>query len=97
MSHMDFGKLSTKEILRVRLRNTIEGRILSPIGLFYEQAGATAYFLVMERGEEGRRAFFRYLADVYAGAADSEGWRALGFASDEEFDGAVKGFLAGLR
>jgi hypothetical protein len=97
MSHADFGTLSDKELLRVRLRNTLEGRILSPIGLFYEQAGATAYFLVMERGEEGRRAFFRYLSDVYAGKAEAEGWKALGFASAEEFDGAVKGFLAGLR
>ncbi len=97
MSHRGFRTLPDTEILRVRLRNTIEQRILSPVGLFYEQAGATAYHLVMDRGEEGRRAFFRYLADVYAGKAAAEGWRVLGFASAEVFDEKVQAFLAGLR
>jgi len=97
ISHAEFATLSDKELLRVRLRNTLEGRILSAIGLFYEQAGATAYFLVMERGEEGRKAFFAYLADVYAGRAPAEGWKPLGFASAEAFDAAIAKFLEGLR
>ena len=75
----------------------MEGRVLSDLDLFYEQAGATVYYLVMQRGDEGRKAFFRYLADCYAGKAGPDGWLALGFPSAEEFDAGFKAFLAGLR
>lgn len=97
ISQREFRTLRDTEILRVRLRNTLEQRILTPIGLFYEQAGATTYYLVMDRGEEGRGAFFRYLASAYSGKAEADGWRALGFASAEDFDAGIRAFLAELR
>ena len=97
LSHAGFGRLTTKTLLTVTLKNTLQERILSQIGLFYEQAGAITWFLVMDREEEGRRAFFRYLSDVYGGRAPVEGWRSLGFSSAEEFDGAFLKFLGGIR
>ncbi len=92
-----FAVLPSEGLLTVRLRNTLSERVLSPIGLFYEQSGAMAYFLVMERGEEGRRAFFAYLAEVYAGTAPAAAWKPLGFPSAAEFDRAFTAFLEGLR
>jgi hypothetical protein len=97
MDHGTFAALDTVKGRPIHLRNTIQIRLMTPIGLFYEQAGATVYFLVTERGEEGRLAFFRYLSDYYSGRARSPGWKALGFESAEAFDAAFVEFLRKVR
>jgi hypothetical protein len=97
MSAADFDRLPTKAAIKVRLRNTLETRLLSPLSLFYEQSGAAVYHLLNERGSEGRGAFLRYLADYYRGAPPSPAWKALGFASAAECDREFRQFLAGLR
>ena len=93
----DFGKLSTKELLRVALRNTLQTRILSSLSLFYEQSGATVFYLVNERGRDGRLAFLAYLSTYYSGQDPGPGWKALGFCDEEDCDASVKGFLGRHR
>jgi hypothetical protein len=92
-----FQGMDSRELLRVRLRNTLEGQILSARNLFYEQSGAMVFFLVQERGAESRAAFFRYLAAVYAGKTSATPWKDLGFESAGDFDRRFLAYLDGMR
>ncbi len=94
---IDFHTLTEKEVLRVTLRNTLATCSLSGLSLFYEQSGATVYYLVNERGPEGRRAFFEYLCAYYSGIERRPAWKFLGFESAEDFDARFREFLRRLR
>ena len=95
MSDRDFGRLGSDPKVEVRLKNTVGAVGLGPRSLFYENAGALAFFLVHRRGPEGRAAFFRYLADHYSGRDAGDGARALGFEGPEALDAAFAEFLRG--
>jgi hypothetical protein len=97
LSHEMFAHLPSDAGYPVQLRNTLQVRMLTPLCLFYEQAGATVYFLVNGRGAEGRAAFFRYLSDFYRGRDTSPGWLVLGFPDAKGFDGAFMDFLKSVR
>jgi hypothetical protein len=91
-----FLQLPSEGAFPVRLRNTLQVRMVSVLGLFYEQAGATVFFLVNDRGAEGRKAFFRYLAAYYGGRDPSPAWQELGFESADDLDARFVKFLEGL-
>jgi hypothetical protein len=93
MSKIDFLKLSPKPMLDVTLRNTLQTRRLSALGLFYEQAGATVWYLVNERGSDGRLAFLVYLSAYYSGKDPGPGWKALGYTSAKDCDETLRAFF----
>jgi len=97
MTHEDYAKLEDKDLAQVQLRSTL-GRVgVSPIGLFYEEAGSLVFFLLHRSGEAGRKAVIGYMRDYYAGKTAKEGWKKLGFGKPEELDAKFREFLKTLR
>lgn len=86
--------LDDAQSFHVRLRNTIEVRTLTARGLFYEQAGAMAYFLFHECGAEGRAALFTLLRDYYSSELIRDPWERFQFPSAEEMEKSFREFLA---
>ena len=66
---------------------------MSRTNLAYNQACAMTWFLMNERGAEGRSLLMDYMADFYRGAGASDGWEALGFESAAAFDAEFRDFL----
>ncbi|MBC8328306.1 MAG: PQQ-binding-like beta-propeller repeat protein [Planctomycetes bacterium] len=91
-----FHELDANPTLPVSLRRTLGTRLMSEISIFYDQAGALSYFLMNERGEEGRATFLRYLQGYYEGTLEADGWQMLGFDAIDEFEQAFHAFLKGL-
>ena len=93
ITQRDYQGQSQEEIARV----SIPGGSLIPlsrIGLAYKQSGAMTWFLMNERGAEGRALLMEYMSDFYRGASDPDAWRALGFESAADFDAEFRAFLA---
>jgi hypothetical protein len=97
MTHGDFDKLGNSAFIRVKLRSSTGDRHFSERALWYAQAGALSFFMLHERGAEGRERFVGYVRQHYMGSAPRPGWAALGFDSAEDLDKAFFGFLKKLR
>ncbi len=97
MSKRGFLGLGNRAGKPVQLRDTLVIHDLTPLSLYYEQAGATVFYLFHECGDAGRRNFFRYLSLYYRGDDPGPGWKALGFKSAEAFDRGFLAFLKSLR
>ena len=63
-------------------------------GIFYDEGGTLAFFMMNRRGVEGRKLFVEYLKDVYAGKMEKDSWKRLGFTSAAELEKEFTAFLA---
>jgi hypothetical protein len=66
-------------------------------GIFYDQGGALAFFLMNRRGAEGRRRFTGYLRSVYANRMEKQSWKHLGYATAEDLEREFTAFLASAQ
>ncbi len=93
MPRLGFAGLDDDSIVTVDLRNNLGALRLSERSVFYEQAGALAFFLANRGGADGRRRFFEYLVAHYRGASHAEVWRELGFVSVEDLEARFVAWL----
>jgi hypothetical protein len=94
-SHAKFDALRNEpDFGRVRLRHSLgrEARY-SERALWYDEAGALCFFLLVKKGPETRKSFVEYVRAVYAGGAGGDGWSRWGFTSAEQFDEEFRAFL----
>ncbi|MCE9637492.1 MAG: hypothetical protein K8T90_17445 [Planctomycetes bacterium] len=69
------------------------GYVNTERGIFYDQGGTFAFFMMNRRGLEGRKLFAQYLRDVYAGKMTQESWKRLGFATSADAEREFNAFL----
>ena len=64
--------------------------------VFYEESGSLVYFMMNERGAEGREAIIEALRNYYDNYSSRSGWERLGFKTAEELAREFTRFLQGL-
>jgi hypothetical protein len=89
MSHGDFDMLPNEAIGELSLRHALLELQITPKTIFYSQAGAVTYFMMHERGDEGREALLKFMRLYYTTPSRDPVWETLGFESEEQL---VKGF-----
>jgi hypothetical protein len=97
MSQADFAGLGDADALSVKLRNTFASKHYTQRSLWYEQAGALAFFFLQAKGPEVRKTFVDYVRLHYQGRARTSGWTFLGYESAEALDKDFGDFLKRLR
>lgn len=95
-SHEGFARISTEPMGIVNLPSTLMPIELTPLRLYYDQAGAVTFFLLNHRGPETPAQFIEYLRAFESGTVPSDSWKMFGFSSAEELDAAFKTFLDSL-
>ncbi len=96
MTQIDFGKIPEKHVADVELRNTVGNRRLDYRALFYEEAGSLVFFLMNQRGEEGREALIDYMRKHYRGGTPKDPSGAFGFDDGKDMHEKFQAFLLSL-
>ena len=79
----------------VRLKHTFTDVLMDTRSVFYAQSTALTFF-VMNRCENGRSIYRRWLEQVYSGKALVEPWKELGFRDSAALGRAFAEFLDGV-
>ena len=93
MSQLGFGKLPSDPIGSLKLRHSLLELQLTPKVIFYAQAGAMSYFMMHERGPEGRAGLIKYMREFYTTGVKKRGWKTLGFDSPDHMKEEFERFL----
>ena len=96
MAQRDFSKMPENHVADVRLRNTLQSRRLNTRALFYEQSGSLVFFMMNERGDEGRQAIIDYMRRYYRGRTKADGWKDLGFDGADDLHERFSAFMKRL-
>ncbi len=97
MNQIDFADLPERDIEHeVKLRNSLQTRIVDATALFYAQSAALVYFFMHKDGVEGRTRFIEYMRAHYNGTTAKDGWSALGRDSAQALQVEFEVFLASL-
>ncbi|NNL67543.1 MAG: hypothetical protein HKP30_14935 [Myxococcales bacterium] len=96
MNQLDFAKIPEKHVADVQLRNSVGNRRLDHRALFYEQSGSLVFYLMNERGDEGREALITYMRKHYRGGTPKDPSEAFGFDDGKDLHESFQEFLLSL-